>query len=96
MEFFLHILPIILIFFIFYVLLILPQQRRERAHKEMLQGLRRGDGAVTVGGIHGTVVDIRENTVILNISADEKPMKVEISKNAIVKVKKSEQRVAKK
>ncbi|EME70785.1 preprotein translocase subunit YajC [Paramagnetospirillum caucaseum] len=48
-------LPLILIFVVFYFLLIRPQQKKMKQHKEMLGQLRRGDRVVTAGGIIGTV-----------------------------------------
>ncbi|OAN44038.1 preprotein translocase subunit YajC [Paramagnetospirillum marisnigri] len=48
-------LPLVLIFVVFYFLLIRPQQKRMKTHKEMLAQLRRGDRVVTAGGIIGTV-----------------------------------------
>ncbi|CAA7615944.1 preprotein translocase subunit YajC [Magnetospirillum sp. UT-4] len=51
-------LPLILIFVVFYFLLIRPQQKRAKQHKEMLSQLRRGDRVVTSGGIYGTVTKV--------------------------------------
>jgi|SwirhisoilCB3_FD_contig_71_38171_length_724_multi_3_in_0_out_0_1 preprotein translocase subunit YajC len=51
-------LPLILIFVVFYFLLIRPQQKRQKEHKAVLEGLRRGDRVVTGGGIIGTVAKV--------------------------------------
>lgn len=51
-------LPLVLIFVVFYFLLIRPQQKRMKQHKEMLGSLRRGDKVVTNGGIVGTIVKV--------------------------------------
>lgn len=48
-------LPLVLIFIVFYFLLIRPQQKRAKQHKEMLGQLRRGDKVITGSGIYGTV-----------------------------------------
>lgn len=62
-------LPLILIFVVFYFLLIRPQQKRMKAHKEMLGQLRRGDKVVTSGGIIGTVSKVDSETeVVLEIA----------------------------
>lgn len=62
-------LPLILIFVVFYFLLIRPQQKRMKQHKEMLAQLRRGDRVVTSGGIIGTVSKVVSDTeVILEIA----------------------------
>lgn len=51
-------LPLILIFVVFYFLLIKPQQKKLKEHKEMVDGLRRGDRIVTAGGLIGTVTRV--------------------------------------
>lgn len=51
-------LPLILIFAVFYFLLIRPQQRKVKMHREMLGRIRRGDKVVTGGGIVGTVTKV--------------------------------------
>lgn len=62
-------LPLILIFVVFYFLLIRPQQKRMKSHKEMLGQLRRGDKVVTSGGIIGTVNKVVSDTeVVLEIA----------------------------
>ena len=48
-------LPLILIFGVFYLLLIRPQQKKVKQHREMLNNLRRGDKIITSGGIIGTI-----------------------------------------
>lgn len=57
-------LPLILIFVVFYFLLIRPQQKRMKQHKEMLGQLRRGDKVVTAGGIIGTVNKMVNDTEV--------------------------------
>jgi preprotein translocase subunit YajC len=62
-------LPLVLIFVVFYFLLIRPQQKRAKQHKETLSGLRRGDRVVTGGGIFGTVSKIvNDQEVMVEIS----------------------------
>ena len=62
-------LPIILIFVVFYFLLIRPQQKKMRQHKEMLSTIRRGDRIVTGGGIIGTVSKVvDDNEVVVEIA----------------------------
>ena len=65
----LQFLPIILIFVVFYFLLIRPQQKKLKVHKEMLSALRRGDRVVTGGGIIGTITRVvDDNEVLLEIA----------------------------
>lgn len=62
-------LPLILIFVVFYFLLIRPQQKKMKAHREMISNVRRGDRVVTGGGIIGQVVKvISDNEVALEIA----------------------------
>ena len=58
-------LPIILIFVVFYFMLIRPQQKRAKQHKEMLTAIRRGDRVVTSGGILGTVTKVVSDTEVV-------------------------------
>lgn len=58
-------LPIILIFVVFYFLLIRPQQKKMKQHKEMLGAIRRGDKIVTGGGIVGTVTKVIDDAEVM-------------------------------
>lgn len=55
---FVALLPLILIFVVFYFLLIRPQQKRMKQHRQMVDSLRRGDRVVTAGGLIGTVTKV--------------------------------------
>jgi preprotein translocase subunit YajC len=77
--------PLILIFIIFYFLLIRPQKQKEKEHQKMLLGIDKNDEIVTLGGIHGTVVNVKDKTVILRIDEN---VKMEIEKNSIAYIKK--------
>ncbi|GGK16154.1 hypothetical protein GCM10010965_06510 [Caldalkalibacillus thermarum] len=61
-------LPLALMFAIFYFLLIRPQQKRQRERNQMLANLQRGDKVITIGGLHGTIVDLTEEKVILKVA----------------------------
>ena len=78
-------LPLILIFVIFYFLLIRPQKQKEKEHQKMLMGIAKNDEVVTLGGIHGTIVNVKEKTLILRIDEN---VKMEIEKNSIAYIKK--------
>ncbi len=58
----------VLIFVVFYVLMIRPQRAQQRKRREMLDALKRGDRVVTVGGIHATVADIKEDVLTLDLA----------------------------
>lgn len=78
-------LPLLLIFFIFYFLLIRPQKAKEKEHQKMLTGLNKNDEVVTSGGIHGTIVNVKDKTVILRIDDN---VKMEIEKSCVAYKKK--------
>ena len=68
-------IPLILMFVIFYFLLIRPQQKRAKEHREVLKNLRKGDTVVTSGGIHGRIAGLTDTIVTLEI-ADKVRIKV--------------------
>lgn len=68
--------PLLAMFLVFYFLLIRPQQKRSRQHKELLDNLKRGDEVVTTGGIHGKITGITESVITLEI-ADNIRIKVQ-------------------
>jgi preprotein translocase subunit YajC len=59
---------LVAMFAIFYFLLIRPQQKRAKQHREMIQALKSGDQVVTAGGIHGRIVTVQASVVTLEIS----------------------------
>ena len=86
-----NLFPLILIFVIFYFLLIRPQKSKEKEHQKMLTNLNKNDEVVTSGGIHGTIVNVKDKTVTLRIDDN---VKMEIEKNAVAFVKKTQGGVA--
>jgi preprotein translocase subunit YajC len=66
-DIFMSLLPLILIFVVFYFLLIRPQQKRMKEHREMLSNIRRGDRIVTGGGIIGTVTKSGDDELTVEI-----------------------------
>ena len=69
MEFIVQFIPLILIFAVFYFLLIRPQQRRAKEHRDMVSAMQRGDKVITAGGLRAKVIKVvNENDVELEIS----------------------------
>ena len=69
MEFIVQFIPLILIFAVFYFLLIRPQQRRAKMHRDMVSAMQRGDKIITAGGLRANVVKVvNETDVELEIS----------------------------
>ncbi|MBY0158499.1 preprotein translocase subunit YajC [Paenibacillus lautus] len=62
------ILPFVLMFVIFYFLLIRPQQKKQKTRNAMLSALSKGDKVVTIGGLHGTIVEITDDIVVLKVN----------------------------
>lgn len=79
-----QLLPIILIFIIFYFLLIRPQKKAQEEHRKMVAALKKNDEVVTASGVYGTIVNVKEHTVILKIDDN---VKIEILKGSISTMK---------
>jgi preprotein translocase subunit YajC len=73
-------LPIIILFAIFYFLLIRPQQKKAKEHREMIANLKKGTRIVTSGGIYGTIVAIDDTTIGLEIA---EKVKIKISRGNV-------------
>jgi preprotein translocase subunit YajC len=73
-------LPFVAIIAIFYFLIIRPQNKKQKETQKMLAALKKGDKIVTIGGIHGTIQTVKENTVIVRVDENTK---LEFSRSAI-------------
>lgn len=69
-DFFVSLLPLILIFVVFYFLLIRPQQQKVKAHRTMIENLKRGDQVITGGGIVGKITRVEDNQLTVEIAND--------------------------
>ncbi len=78
--------PLIVLFVIFYFLLIRPQQKKAKQHKEMLSQVGQGDNIITTGGIHARVPAIADDTLTVEIANN---VKVKVSRS-VVSVRKGE------
>jgi preprotein translocase subunit YajC len=76
-------LPLVVIFVLFYFLLIRPQQKRAKQHKEMVAALKKGEEIVTNGGLLGKVTDVDDNFVTVEIASG---LNVRIQRQAIAQV----------
>jgi len=75
--------PLILMFAIFYFLLIRPQQKKSKQHREMIASLRKGDRVVTSGGLHGTITGITDDVVTMEIAPK---VRVKVSRGSVAGV----------
>ena len=74
------IVPFVLIFVVFYFFLIRPQNKKQKETEKMISALKKGDKVVTIGGIHGTVTNTKENTVFIRVDDNTK---IEINRSAV-------------
>jgi preprotein translocase subunit YajC len=81
-----NLFPLALIFLIFYFILIRPQQKQQKEFKKMLESLKKNDQIVTVGGIHGTIINVKDKTLVVRIDDNAR---VEIDKSAIGRLEKA-------
>lgn len=80
-------LYIVALFAILYFLMIRPQQQRQKKHQEMMKGLKVDDSVITVGGLLGTIVKVKENTFVLRVADN---VRLEFLKSSISQVTKRE------
>ncbi len=78
-------LPLVLIFVVFYFFMIRPQQKRETERKKMIEAVKKGERVVTIGGIHGTVAQVDEASVLIEIDKGSST-KIRVDKSAIARV----------
>ena len=79
-------LPLIAIFIIFYFLLIRPQKNQQMQHKKMVADLKKNDEVITSSGIYGTIINVKDTSVVLRIDDN---VKIEIQKDFIAVIRKS-------
>jgi len=68
---------------VFYLLMVRPQQKKQREHQRLLQGLKAGSKVITNSGIHGLISNVKDKTVILKVSDN---VKIEFEKSSIIAV----------
>ena len=78
--------PIMLMFVIFYLLVFRPQSKERRAHQDMVKNLKKYDEVVTAGGMLGTVLNVKPDTVTLRVDDN---VKVEVEKTSIARLMKA-------
>jgi preprotein translocase subunit YajC len=76
------ILMMVVIFVIFYLLTVLPQKKREKAHKKMVEALKKGDKVLTIAGIYGIVVSVEPEKGIVTLKISDNA-KVDFTKSSI-------------
>lgn len=79
-----NLLPLILIFVVMYVLLLRGPRKQQQQHKQLVQSLKKNDRVRTIGGIFGTIVEIKDDEVVLKVD-ESNNTKIRISMSAIGK-----------
>jgi preprotein translocase subunit YajC len=82
-NFIVQLVPMVLIFGIFYFLVIRPEKKKQKDHQDLITNLKKNDEVVTTSGIHGTVVIVKEATVVLRLDEN---CRVEFDKAAVVTI----------
>jgi preprotein translocase subunit YajC len=77
-------LPFVLIIVVFYLMLVRPNQKKQKQWQEMLSSLKPGDRITTTGGMRGTIISLKEDTIQLRVPPDG--IKLEVIKSAIASV----------
>ena len=80
-------LPFALMFLVLYLLILRPQMKKQRNQQRMIDELEKNDEIVTSGGIHGTILNIKDDILVVKIADN---VKVEISRAAVSRVKNKE------
>jgi preprotein translocase subunit YajC len=81
---FMSMMPLAMIFVIFYFLLLRPQQKKMKQHQEMLGNIKKGDRVVTTGGLIGTVENVEDAELSLEVAEN---VKVNVVKSMIAEVR---------
>lgn len=62
------IVPLVIMFAVFYFLLIRPQKKKQQTRNNMLNALQKGDKIITIGGLHGTIMELTDDIVVLRVN----------------------------
>ncbi len=80
-------LPLILMFVVFYFLLIWPQQKKAKTHRQVLSNLQKGDNVVTSSGIYGTITGLTDTVVTLEIA---EKVRIKVARSSVAGVIKNQ------
>ncbi len=85
-------LPLILMLVLFYLMIMLPEKKRKKKFNEMLAAMEKGDEVITIGGIEGKIIQLKDTTVVLETGKSDADGKTTIClhKWAIKEVKQKE------
>ncbi len=72
----------LLIFVVMYFFMIRPQQKKQKELVKFRDSLKRGDKVITLGGIYGTIAEVRETTLLVEVDSN---VKIKVDKSSVVK-----------
>ena len=72
---------LVLLILVFYFMVIRPENKRKKAAEELRNGLKKGDKITTIGGIVGTIVQVNDDTIVIETSDDR--VRIELTKWAV-------------
>ena len=75
-----NMLPLVFLFAIMYFMIIRPQQKKQKQHQALINNLKKNDEVVTSGGIHGTIVNVKDRTFVLRVDEN---VKIEVDRGAV-------------
>lgn len=75
------VIMLVVMFAIFYFLLIRPQQKRAKQHKQLVEGLKVGDQVVTAGGLHGKIAALQDTVVMVEVATG---VKIKVNRVSVV------------
>lgn len=80
-------MPIILMFVVLYFLMIRPQMKRQKAHRNLVANLAKGDEVITAGGMLGKITKVQENYITVDVSTvSDKPLETLVQRGSITSV----------
>lgn len=77
----------VIIFVLMYLFIFAPQRKKEKKRRQMLDALGKGEKVVTIGGIHGTIWQVKPDGIVLDVGNDQK---MTFSRGAIARIDKGE------
>lgn len=81
-----QLIPLIIVLVLFYVILIVPQRKKEKQLKEMIASLKLGDEVATIGGIHGKVFRIKDDTMVLESGVGVNKSYITVDRSAVARL----------
>jgi len=76
-------MPFVLIIVVFYFILIRPQQKQQKEHQKLMEALKNGDQVLMSNGIFGTIMDVKEKTLLVKIADN---VKIKVQRSAVAQV----------